>query len=415
MKRLEDNIVSQLWTDPNKIIEISGIVSEEDFQEKDTRAAFRVIKDSYLNKQDSITRLNAEGIKVSQFFMTEWRDIKLLAQELRRVSVTEKIKNLLTASLVKLNFTKIDNFIPEFSREFTQVSGVVKEENTGIRGVILEYEKAQNEYAQKYENGERLLGLSSGFKKIDNQIDGIRPGHFWVVGGYTSSGKTYAALNIAAELILKGKRVVFYSLEMSQTEILGRIIGIMTGLNSNKVLKGKFTPEEDARVLEAKAKLYESRLSIYSTLHDVELIKLNMLEENMKEKVDCFFLDYMQLLTSTRTDKEYDVLRHASTDFQATAKDLQIPIIALSQVSNDSVKNTNDKLIGFKGSGNIAASADLAIEIIRTDDMETANQKVKNGAPLDAIFLIKKNRHGGLGKIEMFFDTYSGKFEEKNI
>src|SRR5690606_1031210 len=111
------------------------------------------------------------------------------------------------------------------------------EEDEKIDNQIEKLKKVQKDFKNKPEGS--LIGISTGFKKLDDVIDGFRPGHFWVLGGYTSAGKTFASLNLVANLIKQKKRVVFYSLEMTEVDILSRLSGILTQQNTKKILRGQ--------------------------------------------------------------------------------------------------------------------------------------------------------------------------------
>lgn len=257
------------------------------------------------------------------------------------------------------------------------------------------------------QNKKGYIGIPSGLLPIDEVIDGIRPGHLWIVGGYTSSGKSFFALNIVQHLLTQKKRVVFYSLEMSQLDLTQRLISLISGINGTKAMKSRI-PEEIELIDTAKGMIYESDLTIYQGLSDWDKIKLSILEENTKNPVDCVFIDYLQLILS-REKSEYDTLRVVSSELQALAQELGVPVIALSQVSNEQAKNESI-VIGYKGSGNIAASADLAIELRNDEpDQQSLREKIERGEPYLIKVLVRKNRHGRVGSWQGLFSTTNGR------
>lgn len=403
-KKLESNLIGTLITYPEKIVKIAGKLSQEDFYWEKAGEAFGIILESVVKKQDTVSRLD----NISEFLHTDFRDVEVIADEVKRMSTARKIKNLLIR-YQNIDYRSLEETIPRFITEFIGTSKLNQKERTNIKDIIHDYEAEQERHRNK---DKKYIGMECGFPTLDGIIDGIRPGHFWVVGGYTSMGKTFFVLNILKTLLEQGKRCVFFSLEMSRQDILGRLIGLDAKINSIRALKSILSESEAIRVEEAKGKLYDTKLEVYNDKTDLDSIYLTMLEENMKEPVDCFFLDYMQLLSGTNKESDYEVLRRASKLFQSFGRSKGIPIVALSQISNEAAKNKSDTLIGFKGSGDIANSADIAIELGVVESKEDRELKKSQGLALNVDCVVKKNRHGITGTIEMNFDPKTGTFQE---
>lgn len=280
------------------------------------------------------------------------------------------------------------------------------------KNLVESYEAEQQLIAKKLETGESLIGLSSGYTGLDEAIDGIRPGHFWVIGGYTSTGKSYLALNIAKHLITNKNRVLFYSLEMSTEEIGMRLIGLFSGMNSTLALKGTLETEEREQVESAKNEVYMSKIKVFDTKRTLEEIHYSILGENANDPVDCVFIDYLQLLGGKNNESQYDTLRRASAELQSIGKSTKIPIIALSQINNETAK-TESQMIGFKGAGDIAASADFGLEMrIDEPNAETLQRKQNKREPVNMKLVIKKNRQGSKKQINLLFDGFTGTFLE---
>jgi len=284
-------------------------------------------------------------------------------------------------------------------------------EDPKISAIIAEFKKQQKVYADKFKNGGKLIGLATGFDKLDNVIDGLRPEHFWIIGGYTNMGKTFAALNIAANLILQGKRVSIYSLEMSQLDIVARLLGIMTKQNGATILKAY--PHDTTAVENAFVKMIESCLVVHTSKYDLRDIRVSMFLEHKEQPVDLFVLDFLQIVTVENSKSEYETTTAVAIQMQQQAKLLKVPIIALSQISNDGARNPDQDVMTFKGSGAIASAADLAIEITKYkgDSKEDWARRIKNNEPLNMTWYVRKNRHGKLGALDMEFDGRTGIFK----
>lgn len=286
----------------------------------------------------------------------------------------------------------------------------MKPEIFDAESIIVEFKKMQTMYLEKFKSGSGLIGLSTGYEKIDAVVDGLRPSHFWIIGGYTSMGKTFAALNITAHLILQGKRVAIYSLEMSQIEILSRLIGIMTKQSGLTVLKG--FKHDAIAVQKAFEAMVKSRLVIHTEKTDLREIEVAMWVDHKNQPVDLFIVDFLQNVTVENAKSEYETVTTATLRLQKHARRLKIPIIALSQVSNDGARNQNQDVMSFKGSGAIASAADFAIEIVKFKGQtnEEYIRKIKAGEPTSVSWIIRKNRHGKSGTLDMDFDTATGIF-----
>lgn len=407
-KRIEQNIIGQLLFAVKKIATIANIISEDDFSNPRAKQAFKIIKECVEKDQDINARMDETDLTFSEFIETEFKDIRVLAKELKRISSAVKLNLVLMKWNGRIDNRNLESSSISIFQELAGIGGRDQEE-TGIKEIIREYEKEQELYADKYKNGQMLLGMSCGFGAIDNIIDGIRPGHFWIIGGYNNTGKTFFALNIVLNVLLQGKRVVVYSMEMSKKDIAGRLMGLLAEMNSHKILKGILTDGEMQKQIEAKAKLYEANLTIHQNLDDYEEIKMSMYEENMKSPVDLFVIDYMQLLKSQNLT-EYQLMTQSSSEFQSLGRKTGIPIIALSQISNETAKNPNQSVGGYKGSGGIEASSDIAIKLVQIEDLKTIQEKQQNRVPINIDCIVTKNRHGIKGAFPMSFEGYTGHF-----
>lgn len=299
----------------------------------------------------------------------------------------------------------IDSVIAETQSNIIKINNY-NQIDDGVSSIIDDLEKVQNDYQVKYEKGQKYLGYSCGIERIDQSIDGIRPGHIWVVGAWTSTGKTQFALNIVHSVLEQSVPVSIISLEMSRVDTLARLIGIRNKISSMAVLKGKNDLEVQDKIAEAKQFFKQSPLQVHTTYFDIEKIKMLIRTDVYTKQVKFVVIDYVQNIISERGSKEYDLMTQSATDLQALARELGITIYLVSQISNESEKG-NSAGAGFKGTGALEAVADLAIKLER--------DRKKEG-PLDQYVPLKikvvKNRHGFTGTIDNYFLWLkSGKIE----
>jgi replicative DNA helicase len=226
----------------------------------------------------------------------------------------------------------------------------------------------------------KTKGIPTGIKNLDNILPGIKPAHFWIIGGYTSVGKTNFSLEIVRS-VARDHSVIFFSLEMTQKDLVNRIFRA----EANDYIA-------DAEVI-ACENVEKMNLKIIDNLHDIEQIETYLAV--LPEKPKLIVVDFIQNVGSSEKN-EYEKLTSVARRLQLLALREKICVIALSQVSNESV-NSKTKTIGFKGSGALAAACDIGIELTR----DTANEKTEI---VPFICNIRKNRHGRTAEIPFEFN-----------
>jgi len=283
-----------------------------------------------------------------------------------------------------------------------------KPRNDSVQFILNDLEKLQAEYSQKYEQGLRLIGYSCGIPKLDNITDGLRPGHFWVVGGFRGTGKTFFALNIINNLLKQGVPVGIITLEMSQIDLIARLIGINKGFSAMKIIKGIHDNEEFQLIKNGKEFLDKQTLEIHQE-YDLEKIKLLIRKDVYVKKVKVVMIDYIQKIMMSDLNEETALMSRISIQLANLAQQLKITIILLSQVSNQSeaVRTPGG---GFKGSGTIEEVADLAIRLRRDKDKEN---KEAESVPIK--ICITKNKYGFDGIMDYFIHLPTGIFSEEPL
>lgn len=280
--------------------------------------------------------------------------------------------------------------------------------NDSVQFILNDLEKLQEEYSQKYEQGLKLIGYSSGIPKLDNIIDGLRPGHFWVIGGFRGSGKTAFALNIINTLLKYSVPVSIITLEMSQVDLIARLIGINKGLSAMKIIKGIHDDDEFKLIKSGKEFLDNKVLEVHQE-YDLEKIKLLIRKDVYVKKVKVVMIDYIQKIMMSGLNEETALMSRISIQLANLAQELKITILLLSQVSNQSeaVRTPGG---GFKGSGTIEEVADLAIRLRRNKETE---DKESDSVPIK--ICITKNKYGFDGVFDYFIHLPTGIFSEEPL
>ncbi len=329
------------------------------------------------------------------------------SHSIRRQLLEAQQKNL---SIIADHEKDIGTVLAETQGNIVKINAINKTDDS-IKAILRELEEAQEAYSVRRENGQQYIGYRSGIDKIDQHIDGIRPGHIWVVGGWTSTGKTQFALNIVNSLLEQSVPTAIISLEMSRVDTLARLIGIRTNMSSMAVIKGRNDVQSAHQIESSKDFFHRSPLYVHTTFFDIEKIKMLIRKDVYTLGVKFVLVDYVQnIISEEKAMREYDLLTQSAVALQAIARELGITIYIVSQISNESEKG-NGAGAGFKGTGALEAVADLAIRLERDRKKEGADDLY-----VPVKITIFKNRHGYTGKIDSYcMWLKSGKYDDSVI
>lgn len=419
----EKNILGAIIVDEDKLHQAMDSISADDFYNITYRIIYKVISELY-KKGKNVNILSLKGKLTDNEKLREIGGVSYLAalcniyvnpyqfkECINSIKETAKarslIKLLADTSAQAYDNVEIDNVLADLQSKIVNITNS-KDEGSNIKDLIRELSDVQIEYSEKYESGEKYIGIPTGFNKLDDAIDGLREGHLWLCGGWTSTGKTFFSLNVVSNVLKLNIPVSIVSLEMTGVDTISRIIGIRLNISSMKVLKGKMEKELWNEIEREKDILYKSPLWVHTTKFQLDKIKSTIRKDVYKNKVKLVVIDYVQNIFSDSGNKEYDLMTRSAKELQALAKELKITIYIVSQISNEAEKGQGAGA-GFKGSGALEASADIAIRLKRDKSSENELFEI---VPVDVI--ISKNRHGFTGISKYNMTLKSGKFEEVN-
>ncbi|MGA2640409.1 MAG: replicative DNA helicase [Spirochaetia bacterium] len=253
-----------------------------------------------------------------------------------------------------------------------------------------------------YHSKTEYTGIPSGFKDLDQITMGFQNSEFIVIGARPSVGKTALALTIAANMAIRQKIPVgFFSLEMSAMAIMQRLLSMEARLDSQRMRTGMLSPADFSRITEACGRLYEAPLYI-SDSPDLKLLDLRAQARRMKSKQDVkiIFVDYITLIGSENRDlPRHEQIAEISRSLKALARELGLPVIALSQVRRET-EGKRPSLADLRESGSIEQDADVVI-FIHTEDLGAGEREIS----------VAKQRNGPLGNTQLSFLSQYTKFE----
>jgi replicative DNA helicase len=304
-------------------------------------------------------------------------------------------------------------------------------------------DKALQSAGEAYMRDGALVGLSTGLTDLDAKLGGLHPSDLLILAGATSMGKTSLATNIAFSVARsyvpgpvvdgvktaeRGGVVAFYSLEMSEEQLAQRIVADVAGISSDRIRKGQIDASEFGRLRDAADELREVPLHIDAT-GAISIARLSQRARRLKRRkgLDLIVVDYLQLVTTDmggRNSNRVQEVAAITGGLKALAKDLNVPVIALCQLSRK-VSEREDKkpqLSDLRESGSIEQDAD-AVLFVHREEYYLGRTEPRAGTPEHmnwteemskvqglAEVIIGKQRHGPIGTVRLHFNADTTRF-----
>jgi replicative DNA helicase len=449
---IEQHIIGHIITNSNSLNNVSDILKPEyffhplhnkiytiisEFASKDLLISPLTIKnyiasDKNFNKDETIEYINKLALNSSFLF-----DIK----EYSRIIVDLALKRQLAdvgADIVNKaksgeNNTNVVSLIEEAEQKLFNLASLDEYSS--------DFQSISSSLNQALESAERALsaggftGIPTQFTDLDKMIGGLQNSDLMILAGRPSMGKTALAINIALNSCTyyktdksEQKTVGFFSLEMSAEQLSGRMIAMQSTVNAKKFRNGNLTSEDFDLLVKAHKELYEIPFFIDDTpAQTISAIRTKARRLKRKHNLALLVIDYLQLIrgsSSKNSENRVQEISEITQGLKAIAKELNIPVIALSQLSR-AVEQREDKrpqLSDLRESGTIEQDSDLVCFIYREQyyverkkpseghkDMEKWQQSME--AVLNkAEVMIAKNRHGPVGNVYLQFDPSTTKF-----
>ena len=296
---------------------------------------------------------------------------------------------------------------------------------------------------QAYKRDSHLTGAPTGFSDLDRLLGGLHPSDLIILAGRPGMGKTALATNIAFNAVVRyrqetddgggerpvdGAKVAFFSLEMSSEQLATRILAEQTAISSDKLRRGEVRDSDFGKIVRASQEMERLPLFIDDS-PELTIAGLRARARRLKRRhgVSLIIVDYLQLMrptTSMRLNNRVQEVSEITQGLKALAKDLNLPVLALSQLSR-AVEQRDDKrpqLADLRESGSIEQDADVVMFIYREQyylarrqpadgTVEHAEwQKNMDHVHNQAEVIIAKQRHGPIGKVDLYFNDLLTRF-----
>lgn len=283
-----------------------------------------------------------------------------------------------------------------------------------------------------------LTGQTTGFYGLDKKTTGFNPGDLVIIAARPAMGKTSIVLNTALQNLEKGDGVIFFSLEMPETQLMMRLISAKSEVPLQNVRKGELDPDQAKKVEAAFQSLSDKKLFV----DDSGSVNINQLRarvrkiaQNEKNNIKIVIVDYLQLMSGTGGNDRRLTVDEISRGLKLLAREMEIPIVALSQL-NRGLESRPDKrpmLSDIRESGAIEQDADIIMFVYRDDIYKERDEQRKEKESMDrgdqppyksafidkpieeAEIIIGKQRNGSMGTVKLDFHKELTKFVDKEI
>lgn len=435
----EKNILAIIAHSIDAAEEIFSILTEEDFTIKNYRVIFKALKEQFLKKNIiNITTLSNYMLKnnilekiggiefLTNLFQSYTTDANL-SEYLNIIinnTTSRRLKSIIDDINIQINeHQPIDDVVNKAEKEILNVKKERKDNS--FKTSYNEVDKILKKIELLENSGEILTGSPSGFRDLDYMTSGFQKGDFIILAARPSMGKTALALNFAVKSAAQSKKAVaIFSVEMPVEQLIQRMLGSYSTVDSIKVRTGKGLKERDWKnIIKAADFLKQIKLFIDDTpsLRVIELqSKLRKLCR--KNEVSLVIIDYLQLLSAGNffNDSRQQEVSTISRQLKSLARELEVPIICLSQLSR-SVEKREDKrpiMSDLRDSGAIEQDADIIMFLFREKYYNINDLNNLNSLTIEtekAQLILSKHRNGPTGNIELLFIKKYGSFADYNF
>ena len=423
----EQSLLGALLIDNQAFDRVADLVGGEDFYRDDHRRIWRHIARLVEASRPADVVTVAESIEASEDKDKTGGAVYLaaLAQNTPSALNVRRYAELVRERAVQRRLAQVATEIAETAlaptgRDVAQLldeaeskifqiaeSGARKDQGLiGISPVLAKvFERIDHLHSQ--DNPSDITGVPTGFVDIDRMTAGLQPGDLIIVAGRPSMGKTAFALNIAEHVALHpsvGLPVAIFSMEMSSSQLAMRVLSSMAKVDQTKLRTGRLNDEEWSRLTDEIAKLNEARIHVDETAA-LNALELRARARRMKReygKLGLVVVDYLQLMSaSAQGENRATEISEISRSLKALAKELDVPVIALSQLSR-AVEQRNDRrplMSDLRESGAIEQDADVILFIYREEVYSPEKEEAKGRAEV----IIGKQRNGPIGVVPLTF------------
>ena len=425
----EQSVLGAVFISPETMISLADELTPDDFYKPANKIVFRTML-SLLEKGEPIDATTMVSALTSQGDISNIGGINYVVELVNSTPTSKNVEHY--AKLVKEKATlrkviadlsdslssayqgdvSIGDIIAKTEKSLLDISN--QNAGTGFRNVADILDTHMQIVETRSQTDGFVTGLSTGFVGLDKITTGLHEGNLIILAARPAMGKTALALNIAKHVAtMERKPAVIFSLEMGAEELIERMVASEGMIPGYHLKTGNLSTDEWKRLVHAQSNLYDVPIFVDDTagirISDIRS-KARKLSQEMGG-LGIIIIDYLQLITGSKRENRQQIVSEISRELKILAKDLRVPVIALSQLSR-SVEQRQDKrpmLSDLRESGSIEQDADIVAFLYRDayyQKEQADSQEANNVTEL----ILEKNRHGSLGTVKLYFHKEYTKF-----
>jgi replicative DNA helicase len=422
----EISVLGSLLLDKDALIKIADIVSSDDFYEHRHKEIYECILELFTKNAaiDILTVTNAleekkllEKVGGAAYLTELVNSVPSSANVVHYAFIVRKkgtLRKLINASgeITNLAYTEqgeVEEILDEAERKLFSISQKhLKQNFVSITNILSSTFERIDELHR--EQG-KLRGLSTGYIDLDQKLGGLQKSDLVILAARPSMGKTSLALDLIRHVGVNMKTAVgIFSLEMSKDQLVDRLLSAQSDVNLWKIRTGHLNDEDFGKLGEAMGVLSEAPIFIDDAAgSSIMEVRTKARRLHAEQNVGLLVIDYLQLMSGSNTDNRVQEVSEISRSLKILARELNIPVIALSQLSR-ALENRPDKvpqLADLRESGSIEQDADVVMFIYREDMYKGKDSRRPNIAEIH----IKKHRNGPTGQVDLYFDAEKTSFK----
>ena len=425
----EQSVLGAVFISPESIIYLADELTPDDFYKPANKIVFKTML-SLLEKGEPIDATTMVSALTNQGDISNIGGINYVVELVNSTPTSKNVEHY--AKLVKEKATlrkviaelskslssayqgdiSINEIIEKTEKSILDISN--QNAGTGFRNVADILDTHMQIVETRSQTDGFVTGLSTGFVGLDKITTGLHEGNLIILAARPAMGKTALALNIAKHVAtMERKPAVIFSLEMGAEELIERMVASEGMVPGYHLKTGNLSTDEWKRLVHAQSNLYDVPIFVDDTA-GIRISEIRSKARKLAQEMGglgVIIIDYLQLITGSKGENRQQIVSEISRELKILAKDLKVPVIALSQLSR-AVEQRQDKrpmLADLRESGSIEQDADIVAFLYREayyQKEQADSQEANNVTEL----ILEKNRHGSLGTVKLYFHKEYTKF-----
>lgn len=422
----EQAVIGSIFIDPGKILIASEYLTPDSFYKLSHSMVFKIMYD-LASKGEPIDPVSVKSALDSIGQFDQIGGMAFLASLINAVPTSAHIEHYSKVVAEKAKARQVINDLNQtisdvydgksdldeiLSQTEQSLSTIANNQRTGFRPIIDVIDSTQSIIDERSRQIGDVTGTPTGFTDFDNITTGLHKDNLIILAARPAMGKTALALNIAQNVAIRnGQPVAIFSLEMGAESLVERMLSAEGLIPSYHVRTGNLTESEWRRMILAQEQLAKGKIFIDDTA-GVRISEIRSRAKRLSQEtggLGLIVIDYLQLITGRGRENRQQEVSEISRQLKILAKELKVPVIALSQLSRG-VEQRNDKrpvLSDLRESGSIEQDADIVAFLYRESYYNREKQEEQDNV---TELILEKNRHGSLGTVKLFFHKEYVKF-----